>query len=736
MMTAGIILALPSTLLMAPIMFSGNNNPQTRGTASNIGHAALSGTAAVLSIPSLIVTSLGIFVYAAGTFALQDRESLKYKTTLRSLLTAMNDNAEDIIDELCPLEERVVNTLQSIVPELDLCKITQKQLYDRLTFHAIAKHEKTALTLKLAIDRLPILNQKLYLVCRINRIRQLLENNLMIAFVGIPHAGKSTIIDRLFNIDLHKQDMQHYTTTSHDDKHGDRQEDPTCYRLGKWINNVKDNNITFREWYNRQECNIMQLYTVDFPSIDTCHNDNASSSLGLITRNTAELASIFVVILKAGEVTLADKDIVHLALSNHKPVVVIINQCDKIKSDLKSITNYERIKSQYSRLLEIPESSLLFISALDDNSIAILRSTLFSMIYNLLGNNTKLTNVLPLYFISDLIGNELINNTNVLYTPQDLSEIISSMLFNSLPLTVNSIKNEMKLHEERVHGNNDEVTEQTSLVNGNNKNTTSSSSLSSSIPMKQQILSELRQIACRLHIIEEAFAITTECFLSYYEFVQNRISQEDSLRDILNQRNNNKDDNTLIDSLISLIALSQLNNNLKTYFDSTKQRQQPLIPSEASKGRIVMEVIMSMNSIFIMWIDRGYNTRIILLALRKLGLIKRCESFNDNDLHNAILEIASNGEDIPEAHIVTNTSNSLSDASMEEFAKYQAARLRLDKLSSFVFPTIPKLTLHNADTIRTGSIEEAKATLAQHVLRLRLSLPITITKNPFNTIIN
>lgn len=49
--------------------------------------------------------------------------------------------------------------------------------------------------------------------------------------------------------------------------------------------------------------------------------------MGLITRFTAAVASMFIIILKASHVAGPEKDVVmKVAIDNHKPFLVVINQ--------------------------------------------------------------------------------------------------------------------------------------------------------------------------------------------------------------------------------------------------------------------------------------------------------------------------------------------------------------------------------------------------------------------------
>ncbi len=709
MVAAGVILALPASILMTPVIIATGGEAPT-GTASQVGFYAATGAAAILSIPSFIVGAMGLFVYSAANYAIQDRESLKYKTILRSLLQAIGEDAENVVDELCPLEDRLVETLTKLLPGVALHTASKADIDDAIGIQ-VGKESPGAKSLQEEMQKLPVLKQKLYLVCRINRIRQILEDNLLIGFVGVHNAGKSTTINRLFGADTGADLVI-------------RTEEPTGYLLGKWMDQAKKDNVAFRDWYAKQNC-TMQLYAVDFPG-----TTDERQAVGLITHYTAELASMFVVVLKAGHIAKAEKDIVQVAKNNHKPVIVVINHCDTIRHELNSVAGYERIKASYAKTLEVPDTSLFFMSALDSKSIARLRGTLFSMVHNLLGN-PKRANVLPLHFLTDSTVEELQRN-NILNNPQDLCDVVSSVLFNSKPLTAKYVIEMMQVHAERKRKHAEE-----------RNNAAHHASVH---PMRQQILTIFRRLACQLRVSEEVYSVATELFLANCETIEAQIQRDQFIKDAINERDSN-DNTSVLETLIALVSLGQLNDCLNAYFDPTKKGT-ALAPSEAAKERVSKEVFLGVNNIFEVGISRGYKPRHIQLALRQICITTNCSNFSDADLLEVIQEVSAR-DDIVTAdmiHLALGTESANNDrrsfdsggghsidATIQEFEKYRTAKHHLDNLSKLCFPTLTKVAHNNRGK---GMISGFKEKLNQYAARLTNKQMITVVKDSDGHITN
>lgn len=712
------LLLIPTSLMAIPVVTSQAPESNSLSTMGTIGLGAYVGVMGLLAIPGAIVATMSYFMYHASAYALQDRESLQYKKLLKTLLTSLGGSPADVIDELCPIEDKVVQMFTAQYPGHELHKCEQGEIRTAIE-QSIAKGSEEAKRLKESCDRTPILVEKLILVGHIHSIRLMLENSLMIGFTGVHNAGKSTTIARLFEMETGADLVV-------------RTEEPSPYLLGDWMEQSMSEHGMFNDWMMRDEKRSLQLYAVDFPG-----TTDERLSVGLITKYTAELASIFVVILKAGHIAGPEKDVLQVAKDNRKPFLVVINQVDTIKHEIRKPGSFERIRASYAKVLDIPESMLFFMSAHDTKSINHLRGRIFGLVHNLLGSS-QMSKCLSLKFISSNTIKQLLEeneNASVLDIPDRLSEAASSLLHSHQPLSARMLSDRIRLLNENV------------LLARQQRGTQKPSESNAERLRKTGILDALRQMAIRLDIDDDAYAVVTDVFNILYEGCEQHV-------EMLKPEAANREYSAL-DHILGAMALASINDKIKTYFGTAREGS---LPSDEPHDRIGAEVLLGIHSIYTAWVAMGFMPLIVKEALRSLLLSEY--RFDDNHVNQFIVEakatlalsgrsqrnstntrsmkalsvrgLSVNDLQIELANklttrtvvgdtaagaideVASNSDTFLDDFSMLEFQRYQEAKGHLVHLMALTHPTFPNMRHNNQGK---GTIEDFREALKLHSTR-------------------
>jgi hypothetical protein len=165
-------------------------------------------------------------------------------------------------------------------------------------------------------------------------------------------------------------------------------------------------------------------------------------AVATMTYYTAELASMFVVILKAGHVAGPEKEVVDVVKGKHKPFLVVINHCDTIAHELKKPGNLDRIRQHYADILKVDPFQIHFMCALDPSSNDNLRGILFGQMQTLIGNS-EIVRALAMRMIPPDVAIQL--PENMLELPQQLASAAYSLLFNLSSVTKQSLEATFKL---------------------------------------------------------------------------------------------------------------------------------------------------------------------------------------------------------------------------------------------------------------------------------------------------
>ena len=724
-MTATFFLLLPPALLFLPLAsFHANANEGNYGSLSRIGlgiHFTFSG---VLALPSAIIGSIGYFLYGAAQFAMRDPESLMYKRILRELLQSLGGSHLEVVDELCPLEDRVIELFMQRFPsskELYTCKaedikaLINNDLRTKMTIDGeTSEAAKMSRQLKQIFDNLPILIDKLILVGHISTIRMILEYNILIGFAGVHNAGKSTTVNKLFGFDTNASLLV-------------RTEEPMLYQMGNWIESqARHSDSRFREWLAGDKKDRLQISAVDFPG-----TDDERLGVALITRYTAEVASMFIVILKAGHVAGPEKEVVKVAIDNHKPFLVVINYCDTIKQELNTPARFERIKETYAKVLGIPESMLCFMSALSPRDVDNLRCMIYSMVQNILGDSS-VSRSLALHFITDQTMERLLSknkDSSLLDNPDGLCEAASSLLLNATPISEEQLIQRILQHNEYVKQETEKKFDHT-------------------MAKTPGIMDDLVQLACRLDIDDDVFEIVTDTFLYHYK-------RREALMGVYASPQSST---SVISNYLTAEALSDLNQKIQGYFTG---RYHSVFNTEGgldmyTQRKICTDVLLGFHSLFNIWKERGNEACVVKTALK--SLLYSESLFNDNNMLQCIfeaksmhqLELQQKNDQIQESPLpgkgpmllstpTTKKSSSkrfldsddieLSglDCSVDvEYNRYNESKRRMDTVKQWVFTTSTAMKHNNQGR---GTIEEFQSQLKDISSRFNSILMIPVSKD-------
>ena len=383
----------------------------------------------LLDLPAMLQAVFDTVMPLAEENAQRDHPSYRYKQVLSSMITCLGGSPLEVNDALPLMEEDVISRVKTLFPRIDLSRCTMEQLLSALNASQnmptstssntpLASESRMPVGIRLTRD--PSVLTKLRLIGRLYGMRQFFRSHIMIGFVGVHNAGKSTTVANLF-------EEQTYADIV------DRTEDIHAYRLGEWVDRAAQKHANLRQWMREKGKHNHQVYAVDFPGI-TDDRDN----IGFLTKKAAALVSVFVVVVKAGHVAAPEKKAVLIAKEHHKPFIVVVNHADTIAHELRKPGHAECIRQHYAATLGVPSSIIHFMNALDPNCNDKLRGILFGLLQPLIGPD--IVNALALRMVPPAVGDRI--DTEWLDRPDVLATATHSLLFNLCSLrstTLNAI---------------------------------------------------------------------------------------------------------------------------------------------------------------------------------------------------------------------------------------------------------------------------------------------------------
>lgn len=179
-----------------------------------------------------------------------------------------------------------------------------------------------------------------------------------------------------------------------------------------------------------------QIYAIDFPG-----TDDERVVVGSITEDTAEVASIFVVVLKVGHIAGPEKAVVDIAKNQSKPFIVLINQCETLHPTVLNGDGLYRLKKNYATTLKVPDNLIYFGSAvattgLFAGSLNVIRRYIVSLIQCLICDS-NVCDAISLRFIPPRVIDEIRDSENeeVYSKPEALSRAAASLICKASYIT-------------------------------------------------------------------------------------------------------------------------------------------------------------------------------------------------------------------------------------------------------------------------------------------------------------
>ena len=513
------------------------------------GTGAYLGLVGLLGVPGLMVAGVGRGISCASSNAVADYESSNYKKILRELITATNGQPEDVIDEIEPLENYLVVLFEVMHPTCNLLTCSMKDL--ERTIRSTNYSGKR--DLKKIISHYPVVISKLWLVGRIRMMRQLLDNTVMIAFVGAPGTGKSTILTQLFDIDT--SDTQQEIHSLHATDH--RPVDPRPYRIGTWVEDALPTNEAFSSWIAADPARSqLQVYAVDFPGVSLDGLKNKSPRqvqqdmhiLQSVTRQVAALASVFVVVVSADDDDYDNsRAAIAVAQDHHKPYIVVVNRCDAADhttsvGHIDFSSQYDSACESYARKLNVPSESIFLVgNCLQDCiGIHVVRGVLFSMVHTILGSSASVSQALALRFIPNNVmdisncsrpkdakanisfatdgntdpscpGGARSGVCDLLGVVDTLGAASASILLNMRPLTWTSLRDACAEFLQQTNGDPPDKQQQ------QQDTPTCNAEVFISSMSPRNMTDHMRDVACHLHLDQNTYAVFMHSFVQYLD---------------------------------------------------------------------------------------------------------------------------------------------------------------------------------------------------------------------------
>ena len=631
---AGILLSVPAIILAIPAKPLIDRG---RERGYNVGTIAYMGVVGVTALPAAIVAVFGVFLAGAASHALSDYSTHSYKELLKNIITLLGGNPLEVVDELPQQEDYVVALLQKMFPGIDVAHCTDAEFRARLE-EGKEKKDEGIINFEKALEKYPLFFEKVQMVGRIYAMRQILLGNLMIGFVGVHNAGKSTTISKLWELDTNPHILV-------------RTEEPVPHFIGNWVDSYAQKYPRFNEWLQAKHRNSTQLYAVDFPG-----TTDERESIRLMTSHTAELVSMFVVVLKAGHIAGPEKEVVDLVKLANKPFIVLVNHCDSIAGEMKKPGYAESLHSHYAEVLDISPGMLQFACAKHPSSNDKLRGLLFGMIQTLLCNK-DIVKALALRLTPPSAVANL--EESVINLPEELATAAYSLMFNlsavrreTLESTCRSLVRDATKSEDRQIG-------------------------------KMDVNNVVFKTMDGVRLLAILFDLDSSEYETCMLLVERRNQAFKPHFDQIDQALENA--NEQIEFLVLNLALVSLRNDL---FEFMKMNN---APNDSDLSSLVTQVLIGFKNILNHWVSvdckKEAVLRAILTTFDSLGSKDESAFFNKIRGYEERLKLQNSQPAAEGDNDVDEIRVSLigEELDFEEFNRYRLGKDRLEKLNSFTY---------------------------------------------------
>ena len=190
---------------------------------------------------------------------------------------------------------------------------------------------------------------------RLQRLRSLLESHLVISFVGVHNAGKSSCISNLFGFETHADALQ-------------RTESLVLYKL--------------QSSPTSSEPTSLRISVADFPG-----STDERPQIAQLTAKLGDVSSLFVCVFSAGHIAAPERHVMDIVQAKGRDFVVLINKCDILGAELQQ--RYSEFKTNYSRVLNVPEDRIFFTSMNEPERVEAVRCIIFTHLRSLVKDSEE-----------------------------------------------------------------------------------------------------------------------------------------------------------------------------------------------------------------------------------------------------------------------------------------------------------------------------------------------------------
>ena len=352
-------LAVPGVVLAAPLLYSHIQNSRAGRARTALGVGGIG----LALIPGLC--AYGSYRLAAHCFHVASRggdlSTQNYVNVLKILLSIIDGDPAGVLEEIPALEAAIIDQFaqlarsRAIATPLYHCSLAE--------VHRVIEHQGDEVNISgVRFGDAPQTARQmvatwLCVAGKIGAMRQLLERNLIVSFIGSPHSGKTTAVHRLFALG----GLVSTSPTSSGDGVSTR-----MHRIMQ-LSNARPTGGSESE----QSPLPFSVDVVDFTGSSTLNEQSSK-----LTAALAATSTLFVIVLAAASAPSEhDIAVTSFAKGLEKDFIVVVNKVDSVATNSGELGS----QAEYAKALDIDPSLIFFMSIRDnDDDVERLRALLFA----------------------------------------------------------------------------------------------------------------------------------------------------------------------------------------------------------------------------------------------------------------------------------------------------------------------------------------------------------------------
>ena len=388
-MIVGTVLTIPGLLLALIPAVGAVVGAMTNSSSSMTVFGLSTIPGLLLALPGAGIGIAGLWLVGRSFKAIFDKTTMQYAQLLKLMLKITGGDPTKVLDEVPSLEESLAKQFRSALKSsslkdspVELWEVTDKQLHTILKEKIEVTDEEIAIYTILLNHVQHKLRNWMRAAGRIYCIREIIEKHIVIGFVGVHNAGKTSWINSLFNLNLVADSIQR---TEKAELHSLAvSQDPSIIK--KW----KENNHS-----------LVQVGVVDFPGAT-----DEREMIATMAERLANVTTLFVCVFRFGHVAGPEKEVVDMIKNADRDFLVLINQSD-ISKDLHA--REQEYRTNYANVLEIDPSMIHFVSIFDAKKADYVRHLLWGHL-NLLVDDPNDQLELGIHLLDSKAQTDIIQN--------------------------------------------------------------------------------------------------------------------------------------------------------------------------------------------------------------------------------------------------------------------------------------------------------------------------------------